>query len=720
MRTESSLGYAAVLILALAAGILMPARLAHAAEEATWVRYPAIAPDGLQVVFTYRGDLWIVPTQGGEARRLTSHEALETRPVWSHDGEHIAFASNRYGNFDVFVMPAAGGAATRLTFHSANDYPCDFELDSSRVLFTSSRHDAPEAILPSTYIPELWSIAATGGRPRLELSTPAEWVRVSPNGKWAAYEDRRGYENTWRKHHVSPVTRDIWLWDRETGAQGKLSDFGGEDRNPVWAPDGENLYYLSEKGGSYNVYALEAGFPKRLTSHETHPVRFLSVAGDGTICYGWNGSVYLLREGEEPKRLAIRIASDARRNVVERSTVRKGATEMAVSPDGEEVAFVVRGEVFVASVEHGTTKRVTTTPEQERSVAWSADGKSLLYAGERHRDGSELPSWNLYRAKLAREDDERLHRATLITEEAVLADEHETFQPVPSPDGKSLAFLRDRDEICVLELESGEVRSLVPADRNYSYADGDVAFSWSPDSRWLAVTYLPTRSWIDQVGIVDVKTGAVQNVTISGYYESNPKWSPDGRALTFSSNRHGRRAHGSWGSEEDVLAIYLTQEAFDRATLPEEEFERLREREVKAKKKEKRKRDDDDDEGRGRGRRQGAAAGRRHRVRKPRASPPPPHDALGPRIRPRRSEGRRDRPLRRGDGREVGRLDGQAARGRDPSGRASGRWPGAGAQALEGREDPLHSPPRRPHREGGCGGHRRVRGQEATWWTRRG
>jgi Tol biopolymer transport system component/C-terminal processing protease CtpA/Prc len=422
---------------------------------------------------------------------------------------------------------------------------------------------------------------------------------VSPDGSVVAYEDRKGYEDTWRKRHTSPVTRDVWTWNRETGAHEKLTSFGGEDRNPVWSSDGATVLYLSEREGTYNVFRRTLDVDERVTSHETHPVRFLSISSENVICYGWNGAVFTRAPDGESQRVTIRVAADDRRNAVERSVERKGATEMAPSPDGEEIAFVVRGEVFVTSVEHGTTKRITTTPEQERTVRWAPDGKSLIYAGERHEDGSDLPSWNLYRSELAREDDERFHRATLLAEERVLANGDETFQPVPSPDGKLVAFLRNRDELAVLDVASGEIRTLVPAERNYSYSDGDIGFSWSPDSRWIAVTYLANRSWIEQIGIVDVAAGTVRDVTMSGYYESNPNWSPDGRALYFTSNRHGRRSHGSWGSDNDVLALYLTQDAYDRATLPEEDYERLREKEQKAKRKGRRGRaaqEDDEDE----------------------------------------------------------------------------------------------------------------------------
>ncbi len=565
----------------LALALLALATLAAAApEEARWIRYPALSPDGTRIAFCYRGDLWIVPSDGGDAWPLTTHVGHETAPVWSPDGTKVAFASDRHGNFDLFVVDSDGGAATRLTAHSSTDWPCCFSRDGKEILFTSRRQDAPEACLPTAWLTELYAVPVGGGPARQVLTTPAEMAQWSPDGRLLAYHDSKGFENVWRKHHESSVTRDLWIWDPATDRHRRVTEYAGEDRNPVWSANGERLFFLSERGNGSNVWSQSVAggdAPVQLTRFPRHPVRFLSGASDGTLLFGHNGRVYRMRPGEEPQALVIRARATDRTNDARIEKVTEGATAFAVSPTGEEVAFVVRGELFCASIEHGTTRRLTNTPEQERSPTWAPDGRSIVFAGERGG------SWNLYRVSIARPEEKRLSRATLLAEETLLAGGGEAFQPLLSPDGRRIAYLHNRDEIRLLDLETRQGRTLVPAARNYSYADGDIEFQWSPDSRWLCFTLLVEGRWLGDIGVAPADGGAITDVTLSGYDEMRPRFSPDGKALLFVSNRLGRRSHGSWGTEDDIFALYLTQAAFDRASLTQEEYELLKKDEDEAK-----------------------------------------------------------------------------------------------------------------------------------------
>ncbi len=581
--------------------VLLTASAAPAAEEALWLRYPAISPDGDTIVFSYRGDLWKVSSDGGVATPLTVSPADDLMPVWSPDGSKLAFASDRYGNLDVFVMPAAGGEATRLTFHSADDEPTSFTPDGEAVLFGSARLDASSCVqFPTPAQPELYRVAVAGGMPTQVLTTPAEYAVWDPAGEHLAYSDRKGYEMEWRKHDDSSFARDLWVWDPASNRHTRLTDFGVDDRQPVWAPGGQSLFYLSEASGSFNVWRLsvdDPGHPDQVTDHQTHPVRFLSASADGDLCYAFDGRIWVRPAGADAGHpVQVTVAADRRGRAVEHIDVARDVGEMAVSPDGGEIAFVARGEVFVTSTEHGTTRRITDTPEQERSVSFSPDGRSLVYASE--RDGS----WNVYRTRLTDDDEPDFFNATALEEEPVVATDAEEFQPSFSPDGEEVAYLENRTTLKVVDLDSGATREILPGDLNYSYRDGDQWYRWSPDGRWFLVEYLSPTRWSSEVGLVAASgDGEVQNLTRSGYEDVRPRWAGDGEIAIWLTDRHGDRAQAGWPAQFDVYAAFLTQKAWDRFHLTEAELEQVKAAEDEAEKKEKKGDKDDesagDDEG---------------------------------------------------------------------------------------------------------------------------
>ncbi|HWB91047.1 MAG TPA: S41 family peptidase [Puia sp.] len=556
----------------------------NAQEHPLWMRYPAISPDGSTILFSYKGDIYTVSSRGGTAVPLTISESYEYAPVWSHDGKWIAFSSDRYGNFDVFVMPSNGGEAKRLTYFSGNEIPSSFSADDKRILFSAHRQDlVTDGQFPTGAMPELYSVPAGGGRVSQVLPIPALSATVDGAGDKIIYEDQKGYESEWRKHHTSSVTRDIWVYDIKTAKYTRLTTFKGEDRNPVFGGDDASYYYLSEQGGSFNVYKSSLNDPATavaLTHFSKHPVRFLTRAKDNTLCFGFDGEIYTQAPGAEPQKVAIRVAEDGRANLEKILPVNGGVTEMRLSPSGKEIAFVFRGEIFVTSVNGGITKRITNTPWQERSVSFSPDGRRLLFAAE--RDGS----WNVYTVSIQRKEEPYFFASTVLKEETVIATPAEEFQPAYSPDGKEVAYLEDRVTLKVINLASKQTRVILPADKNYSYADGDQYYQWSPDGKWFLVQYgLPGRVMTPEVGLVaaDGKSPVI-DLTLSGYNDGNPKWSMDGKMMIWGSDREGARQQAGYSITGDVYGMFFSKEAFDRFKLSKEEFALLKEVEDKSKK----------------------------------------------------------------------------------------------------------------------------------------
>lgn len=570
--------------------LLLSAFWAQAQENPLWMRYPAISPDGQNIAFSFKGNLFKVSADGGQAIPLTTHSAYDYMPVWSKDGNTIAFASDRYGNFDIFTIPSTGGTAKRVTYHSSNDYPSDFSPNSDKILFSSLRtDDVNYAQFPYGRLTELYEIPTEGGRAKLVTSVTAENAKYSSDGSSIIYHDKKGYEDPWRKHHTSSVTRDIWQLDLKANKYKMLATYEGEDRSPVFAANNDTFYFLSESSGSFNVYKSSVSNPNeksQLTSFQNHPVRFLSMSSNGVLCFGFDGEIYTLQEGKEPQKVSVSVNTDSDNNQYITKSV-NNASEMAVSPNGKEIAFVYRGEVFVAPVEGGDTKRVTNTPEQERSVSFSPDGRSLLYAGERNG------SWNVYSTTIKREEEPYFYASTLLEEKEIIATEAEEFQPSWSPDGKEVAYLEERVELKVVNVASGETRTILGAEHNYSYSDGDQHYDWSPDGKWFLVEFNQTNQWISEAGLVAADgSGEIVNLTKSGFSDGSPQWMMDGKMMLWFSDRDGMKNRGSWGSENDAYAMFFTQEAYDLFNLSKSNFELYQEK----KKEEEKGEDEDKDE----------------------------------------------------------------------------------------------------------------------------
>ena len=547
-----------------------------------WLRDVQISPDGTEIAFCYKGDIYKVPANGGTATQLTTQASYECSPIWSPDSKQIAFASDRNGNFDLFVMSADGGAARRLTTHSASEIPSTFTTDGNYILFSASIQDpANSALFPTSAMTELYKVPVTGGRTEQVLGTPAEMVCFDKSGKTFLYQDRKGFEDEWRKHHTSSITRDVWLYDSENGKHTNLTAHAGEDRNPVFAPDGQTVYFLSERDGStFNVYSFPISSPqslKTVTHFKTHPVRFLSMGSNGTLCYTYDGEIYTQKQGDKPQKVKIDIIRDDQ-NTIADLNFSNGATSATVSPDGKQVAFIVRGEVFVTSADYNTTKQITHTPAREAGLTFSPDNRTLAYASERNGN------WELYMAKIARKEEANFPNATAIEEEVLLpSDKTERTYPQFSPDGKELAFIEDRNRLMVLNLETKKVRQVTDGSTWFS-TGGGFDYSWSPDGKWFTLEFIGNRhDPYSDIGMVSAQGGKIINLTNSGYTSGSPRWVLDGNAILFITERYGMRAHASWGSLNDVMLVFMNQDANDKFRLSKEDYELQKELEKEQK-----------------------------------------------------------------------------------------------------------------------------------------
>lgn len=559
--------FALILAASLASG------MAFGQETPRWVRKNSISPDGTKIAFSYKGDIFVVPISGGRALQITTNSAYDSEPKWTADSKNIIFTSYREKSKDVYMTSCNGGTPKRLTFFPGNE-TLQAVLPDGKILFSANiQQDVTFDGYPGEA--QLYYTDTTGARPVRVTSLPVSALSISKDGT-IIYEDYKGYEDPFRKHHTSAVTRDIWMYKGATPAKGtqarlridengtfkKLSDYIGEDRNPVFAADGDTFYYLSERdGNAMNIYKSSLSAPGKsvqLTFETGNPVRYLSISDNGTLAYSYNGDLYTLKEGGKPEKVLISVYSDQDERDIEKLTMSGGATAISVSPDQKEIALVVRGDVFVTSADYKTTKRITNTAEQERGVSFSKDGRTLYYAAE--RDGN----WGIWRTSLENKDDKCFTYANDFKEE-LFSDKGETcFQPQVSPDGKYVAYLRDRTELVIKPTKGGKAISMLKG-ANYSYSDGDVSFEWSPDSHYLLSTYQANGGWNNvDIALIDIDTKEVTNLTESGYNDVAFRWALGGKAMVWQSDKDGYRSHGSWGTEDDVYIMFFDAEAMTK------------------------------------------------------------------------------------------------------------------------------------------------------------
>ncbi len=587
-------------IIVLAFGLLFGSSLFAQKTSDTaplWMRYCSISPDGNTIAFAFKGDIFTVPVAGGVARQITTNPAFDSRPIWSPNGENIAFVSERMGSLDIYVVHRNGGTPIRLTTFSGNEQPIAFKNDSTVLFSANVMPSAESSQFPSSSFSQVYQVSIKGGRPMMFSTLPMEYITFNSDGKTLLYNDMKGYEDPWRKHHTSSITRDIWsceLSAEGTPANGKftkLTSFAGEDRNPVFAGSEGFFYYLSEQNGSFNVYYHKIGSkdaPKQITKFEKNPVRFLSVASNGTLCFGYDGEIYTSDSKGNVKKVEIEIVTDQLEKDVVKKVIKGGATEIAVSKDGEQIAFIYHGDVYVTSSEYKTTKQITNTAEQERDLSFSPDGRSIVYSSERNG------LWQIYLTKIQNDSEKFFPYSTALKEERLTNSNSVSFQPLFSPNGKEVAFLENRSAIRVINLESKGVRTVMDEKFEYSYGDGDQWYQWSPDSKWILSNCIFIGGWNNKdVALIDASgNGVMYNLTKSGYNDGNAKWVLDGKAMIWASDRAGYRSHGSWGSESDIYIMFFDLEAYDRFRMNKEDLALLEEAEkVQKEKKEQDKKE---------------------------------------------------------------------------------------------------------------------------------
>jgi tricorn protease len=472
--------------------------------------YPALTPDAQDIVFTYDGDIWKVPTKGGQASRLTAMQGDEINPKISPDGKWLAFTSNQFGNNDVYIMPMAGGDIKQLTFNDGTDEVDNWSWDSKTIYFTSSRYNSFSS----------YKVGINGGTPvRLfdNYFNTTHNVAEAPNGEIFFNDtwESRNFAN--RKHYKGAYNPDIQSYNPKTKSYKQYTDFIGKD---FWTTIDQkgNIYFVSDEGNEeYNLYTFINGKKTSLTSFETS-IKRPFVAANGSIVVFEKD--YQLWTYDVATKKTEKVNIHTTRNQIlskEQEYDVKGAiSAFDASTDGKKTAFISRGELFVSDADGKFIRKISNSGERVLEVKWLADNKTILF----NQTLNGYQNWYTIAG-------DGKGTAKQITKDKANNGE------LTLNKSKTLAvYLSGRNELRLLDLKTLESKTIV---KDEFWAIQNSTPSFSPNDQYVLFTAF--RNFEQDVLVHEIKSNKTINLTNTGVTEAGPTWSPDGKYIYFTSDR---------------------------------------------------------------------------------------------------------------------------------------------------------------------------------------
>jgi tricorn protease len=490
---------------------------------------PSLSPDGHEIAFVSGGEIWTAPSAGREARLLIADSATKSRPLYSPDGKAIAFTSTRTGNGDIHTLDLSSGAVGRLTWDDAPEYVSGWSHDGKWVYFYSSSCEINRSWN------DIWRVPATGGTPMQVIAERYvnEYHGVpSPDGKSLAFV-ARGYASVqWWRHGSSHIDHSqIWELDMKSGKYSPLSQDVAREVWPMWSPDSKAVYFISDKESGENIWRVEREKkPVRISNFKNARVLWPSIASDGkTIVFERDLGIWKFDiKKKDASRVAIRLRGSSPMDAPDHQKV-TDFSETAVAPDGKKLALIARGNVFIASAQDGGDGLPVTTTQEESQLAWSPDSKALAYVSRRG-ESPHLYEWD---------------SSTFAEQQLTFEPRAVDYSPLYSPDGKSIAFVRNGRQVMTFDRKSKRTRLVVTRPVDGQTFTGGQPLAWSPDSRWIAFIGLGD-DFIHNAYVVDASGGKPVQVSFLPNAQQDVNsihWAARGHQLLFVTKQRTESGH---------------------------------------------------------------------------------------------------------------------------------------------------------------------------------
>lgn len=487
------------------------------AQTTRLLRQPDISRS--QIVFAYANDLWLVASQGGEARRLTSFQGSESNPHFSPDGQWIAFSGEYGGNVDVYVVPVSGGEPRRLTWHPGSDDVCGWSPEG-KIIFKSGRTGAPAGT------GKLWSIGLQEGLPKALPMPRAYRGDYSPDGKYYAYEMVEPWDEEWRNYRGGQ-NRPIWILDLKTFDLTTIPWNNSHDAQPHWLD--QTVYFLSDRNLAMNLYSFSIVTKevKQLTFFSEYDIKTLGT-GDGVLIFEYGGDLYHFNpQTQKSAKLSIAIKADFPWLMPSWKEGSSWMTKGSLSPGGKRALFEARGEIITVPLEKGQARNLTNSAgARDHDPVWSPDGKYIAWFSDASGEYSLMIG---EQNGLSKPREIKISRPTYF------------YGPAWSPDGTYIAYTDHIQRLWLVDVASGKITKI--DEEPYLHPERSIDPVWSGDSRYLA--YAKRLNNLYRVIMVyDIKTAKTMQLTDGLSDALAPAWDQSGKYLYFLASTNLALASG--------------------------------------------------------------------------------------------------------------------------------------------------------------------------------